>query len=217
MNRFGAHHRRAPRRADDRDARRCSSGSASTPPRSAATTASCSSRTSGIVTMRPSDVPTYVEAGAADVGITGKDVLTGAARAPGRSSCSTSASGRCRMIVARRRRRARTRPPRRCAGSASCASRRSTRGSPRAYFEETGRQAEIVEVKGSVELAPLTGLVEAIVDLTATGHDAARERPRHPRGDRDVDRAADRRPGRPQAQGGRRSTSVRAERAAWPA
>jgi ATP phosphoribosyltransferase len=38
-----------------------------------------------------------------------------------------------------------------------------------AYFEETGRQAEIVEVKGSVELAPLTGLVEAIVDLTATG------------------------------------------------
>ena len=37
------------------------------------------------------------------------------------------------------------------------------------HFEETGRQAEIVEVKGSVELAPLTGLVEAIVDLTATG------------------------------------------------
>ena len=37
------------------------------------------------------------------------------------------------------------------------------------YFERTGRQAEIVEVKGSVELAPLTGLVDAIVDLTATG------------------------------------------------
>ena len=37
------------------------------------------------------------------------------------------------------------------------------------HFEETGRQAEIVEVKGSVELAPLTGIVEAIVDLTATG------------------------------------------------
>jgi ATP phosphoribosyltransferase len=36
-------------------------------------------------------------------------------------------------------------------------------------MEETGRQAEIVEVKGSVELAPLTGMVEAIVDLTATG------------------------------------------------
>jgi ATP phosphoribosyltransferase len=37
------------------------------------------------------------------------------------------------------------------------------------HFEATGRQAEIIEVKGSVELAPLTGLVEAIVDLTATG------------------------------------------------
>ena len=37
------------------------------------------------------------------------------------------------------------------------------------WLEDTGRQAEIVEVKGSVELAPLTGLVEAIVDLTATG------------------------------------------------
>jgi ATP phosphoribosyltransferase len=36
-------------------------------------------------------------------------------------------------------------------------------------FERTGRQAEIVEVKGSVELAPLTGLAEGIVDLTATG------------------------------------------------
>jgi ATP phosphoribosyltransferase len=37
------------------------------------------------------------------------------------------------------------------------------------YFERTGRQVEIVEVKGSVELAPLTGLVHGIVDLTATG------------------------------------------------
>jgi ATP phosphoribosyltransferase len=38
-----------------------------------------------------------------------------------------------------------------------------------AHFERTGRQVEIIEVKGSVELAPLTGLVDAIVDLTATG------------------------------------------------
>ena len=37
------------------------------------------------------------------------------------------------------------------------------------YFQATGRQAELVEVKGSVELAPLTGMVDAIVDLTATG------------------------------------------------
>jgi ATP phosphoribosyltransferase len=37
------------------------------------------------------------------------------------------------------------------------------------YFTGTGRQAEIVEVKGSVEIAPLIGLTDAIVDLTATG------------------------------------------------
>jgi ATP phosphoribosyltransferase len=41
------------------------------------------------------------------------------------------------------------------------------------HLEETGRQAEIVEVKGSVELAPLTGVVEAIIDLTATGNTLA--------------------------------------------
>ena len=45
------------------------------------------------------------------------------------------------------------------------------------HFAATGRQAEIVEVKGSVELAPLTGLVDGIVDLTATGQDARREQP----------------------------------------
>ena len=41
------------------------------------------------------------------------------------------------------------------------------------HFAESGRQAEIVEVKGSVELAPLTGLVDGIVDLTATGRTLA--------------------------------------------
>jgi ATP phosphoribosyltransferase len=121
----------------------------------------------GIVTMRPSDVPTYVEAGAADIGITGKDVLM---EQSGRSVCDLldRGYGRCRMVLASvddepdpaaealRRLgvvRVATKYPRIAAG----------------FFERTGRQAEIVEVKGSVELAPLTGLVEAIVDLTATG------------------------------------------------
>ena len=69
------------------------------------------------------------------------------------------------------------------------------------YFERTGRQAEIVEVKGSVELAPLTGLVEAIVDLTATGT-TLRENGLVVREEIVVcDGAADRQPGRAQAQG----------------
>ena len=41
------------------------------------------------------------------------------------------------------------------------------------HFQATGRQADIVEVKGSVELAPLTGLADGIVDLTATGRTLA--------------------------------------------
>src|SRR3954466_12899244 len=121
----------------------------------------------GIVTMRPSDVPTYVEAGAADVGITGKDVLT---EQDERSVVELLdlGFGPCRMILAT------------IAGEPDPAAEALRRlGVVRVatkypkiaarHLEATGRQAEIVEVKGSVELAPLTGLVEAIVDLTATG------------------------------------------------
>jgi ATP phosphoribosyltransferase len=121
----------------------------------------------GIVTMRPSDVPTYVEAGAADVGITGKDVLTEQDERHVVELLDLG-YGPCRMIVAT------------VAGDPDPAAealrrlgvmRVATKYSRIAarYFEQTGRQAEIVEVKGSVELAPLTGLVEAIVDVTATG------------------------------------------------
>ena len=72
-----------------------------------------------------------------------------------------------------------------------------------AHFPATGRQAEIVEVKGSVELAPLTGLVDGIVDLTATGTTLAENGLRDDRGDRGLHRAPDRQPGGAQAEGGR--------------
>jgi ATP phosphoribosyltransferase len=138
----------------------------------------------GVITMRPSDVPTYVEAGAADLGITGKDVLaelalahSPGAEAPGAGGPPAAREvyelldlgyGRCTMVLASR------------AGEPDPAAEalrhlgvmRIATKYPRIaarHLEETGRQAEIVEVKGSVELAPLTGLVEAIVDLTATG------------------------------------------------
>ncbi len=62
------------------------------------------------------------------------------------------------------------------------------------YFESSGRQAEVIEVKGSVELAPISGLADGIVDLTATGTHAAREPPRGARGDRGLHRAAGREP-----------------------
>ncbi len=120
----------------------------------------------GIVTMRPSDVPTYVEAGAADIGITGKDVLTEQSDRDVYELLDLG-FGRCVMVLATEAGEDRTAEALRRLGVVRVASKYYKTAA--AYFEATGRQAEIVEVKGSVELAPLTGLVEAIVDLTATG------------------------------------------------
>ena len=120
----------------------------------------------GIVTMRPSDVPTYVEAGAADIGITGKDVLTEQADREVYELLDLG-FGRCVMVLATQAGEDRTAEALRRLGVVRVATKYYK--TAQAYFEATGRQAEIVEVKGSVELAPLTGLVEAIVDLTATG------------------------------------------------
>jgi ATP phosphoribosyltransferase len=123
-------------------------------------------REAGIVTMRPSDVPTYVEAGAADIGVTGKDVLMEQSERELYELLDLG-YGRCTMVLAS------------VAGDDPLAEALRRLGVMRVatkypriaarHFEATGRQAEIVEVKGSVELAPLTGLVEGIVDLTATG------------------------------------------------
>ncbi|MCX6385091.1 MAG: ATP phosphoribosyltransferase [Solirubrobacterales bacterium] len=120
----------------------------------------------GLITMRPSDVPTYVEAGAADLGITGKDVLMEQSERA-IYELADLGFGRCEMVVAS------------VAGPDPAAEALRRLGVMRIatkypkiatrHFEATGRQSEIVEVKGSVELAPLTGLVDAIVDLTATG------------------------------------------------
>jgi ATP phosphoribosyltransferase len=124
----------------------------------------------GIVTMRPSDVPTYVEAGAADVGITGKDVLTEQDEREVVELLDLG-YGPCRMVFATVATAPGEPDPAAEALRRLGVMRVATKYYRIAarYFEATGRQAEIVEVKGSVELAPLTGLVEAIVDLTATG------------------------------------------------
>jgi len=121
---------------------------------------------SGIITMRPSDVPTYVEAGAADIGITGKDVLMEQAEREVYELIDLG-YGRCRMVLAGVAGEDRVAEALRRLGVVRIATKYPRIAS--AHFLATGRQAEIVEVKGSVELAPLTGLVEAIVDLTATG------------------------------------------------
>ena len=120
----------------------------------------------GIVTMRPSDVPTYVEAGAADIGITGKDVLMEQSEREVYELMDLG-YGRCLMVLAGVAGTDRAQEALRRLGVVRIATK-YPRIAAR-HFLDTGRQAEIVEVKGSVELAPLTGLAEAIVDLTATG------------------------------------------------
>jgi ATP phosphoribosyltransferase len=120
----------------------------------------------GIVTMRPSDVPTYVEAGAADIGITGKDVLMEQSEREVYELVDLG-YGRCQMVLAGVAGEDRAAEALRRLGVVRIATKYPRIAT--AHFLNTGRQAEIVEVKGSVELAPLTGLVEAIVDLTATG------------------------------------------------
>ena len=121
---------------------------------------------SGVLTVRPSDVPTYVEAGAADIGITGKDVLLEQADREVYELLDLGYGG-CRMIVATRDGDDPLGEPLRRRGVVRVATKYPRIA--RDHFRATGRQAEIVEVKGSVELAPLTGLADAIVDLTATG------------------------------------------------
>jgi ATP phosphoribosyltransferase len=119
-----------------------------------------------LVTMRPSDVPTYVEAGAADVGITGKDVLLEQVDRALYELLDLR-YGYCRMVLAGRVGDTRLGEAQRRLGLIRIATK-YPRTAER-HFESTGRQVELVEVKGSIELAPLVGLSDAIVDLVATG------------------------------------------------
>jgi ATP phosphoribosyltransferase len=123
-----------------------------------------------LITMRPSDVPTYVEAGAAELGITGKDVLL-EQRDRAVYELLDLRYGACRMVLAGRRGDERLADSERRLGAMRIATK-YPRTAER-HFEETGRQAEVIEVKGSVELAPLVGLADGIVDLVDTGRTLA--------------------------------------------
>ena len=118
------------------------------------------------IVSRPSDVPVFVEHGAADLGVVGKDVLE--EQEPNVMELRDLGTGACRMILAAPRREADA------VGEAISRAevvRVATKfpNTARRYFEGIGRQAEVIELHGSIELAPLVGLAECIVDLTATG------------------------------------------------
>ena len=117
-----------------------------------------------LILVRPSDVPAYVDHGAADLGIVGKDVLW---ETPGSHyELVDLRFGGCRLVLAVPNAstldgpatwppllRVATKYPRTAA----------------AWFERCGQAVDVVQLHGSVELAPQVGLVDGIVDLTATG------------------------------------------------
>jgi ATP phosphoribosyltransferase len=118
------------------------------------------------IVSRAADVPVFVEHGAADLGIVGKDVLDeGGFNVMELRDLGT---GACRMVLA---------APRAEAERVSEAIDRAEvvrvatkfPNTARRFFEGIGRQAEVIELHGSIELAPLVGLSECIVDLVATG------------------------------------------------
>lgn len=115
-----------------------------------------------LLVVRPSDAPTYVEYGAADFGIAGKDVLL---EVPTRNLYEMIDLGiaKCRLMVA-------------CKADAPPLPHQHIRvaskyiASARAHFAAQGRQANVIKLYGAMELAPLVGLADCIVDLVDTGN-----------------------------------------------
>jgi ATP phosphoribosyltransferase len=111
--------------------------------------------------LKPDDVPTYVEYGAADIGVVGRDILM--EREYDLYAPLDLHIGVCRLVVAGK------------PGNAGVATGRTLRVATkytniaRRYFLKKGEQVDFVYVQGSVELAPLTGLSDVIVDLVESG------------------------------------------------
>ena len=115
-----------------------------------------------VLVLRSSDVPTYVAHGAADIGIAGSDVLD----EEGRDLYQPLdlGIGKCRMIIAER-------------GDAPVDERSQIHlrigtkypKTTAAYLARRGLTAEIIKLSGAIELGPLTGLCERIMDITQTG------------------------------------------------
>ncbi len=117
-----------------------------------------------LVLIRSSDVPTYVQYGSADVGIAGKDVLVehGGEGLYERvdlkiAPCKMMTAGFANRPLPRTRLKVATKYP----------------GITRQFFLDQGRQVELIKLYGSMELAPVVGLADIIVDLVDTGNTLA--------------------------------------------
>ena len=119
-----------------------------------------------VVLVRASDVPTYVQCGGADLGVAGKDILLEHGGADLYQPLDLHIA-RCRMSVA-------TRDDFNYAAAVRHGSRirvaTKYTAIARNHFADKGVHVDLVKLYGSMELAPLTGLADAIVDLVSTGN-----------------------------------------------
>lgn len=114
--------------------------------------------------VKPSDVAIYVERGAADAGVAGKDILL--EYRPEVYELLDLGLGRCRMCVA---------GPKGFRDDRGRVLRVATKfpNIARAYYREKSREIDIISLHGSIELAPILGLSDVIVDLVETGRTLA--------------------------------------------
>ncbi len=121
-----------------------------------------------IIIVRATDVPTYVEYGAADIGIAGKDVLL-EYDGNGLYEPLDLKIAQCKMVVAEPKQLVKEGNP----GVKNTGRKRvATKyvNIARNYFASQGKQVEIIKLYGSMELAPVLGLADQIVDLVDTGN-----------------------------------------------
>ncbi|MFT3778146.1 MAG: ATP phosphoribosyltransferase [Ottowia sp.] len=126
-----------------------------------------------VVLVRATDVPTYVEYGGADLGVTGKDVLIehganqdGSPRGTGLYQPLDLQIAKCHMAVAAPAGFDYARAVRQ--GSRITVATKYT-AIAREFFADKGVHVDLIKLYGSMELAPLTGMADAIVDLVSTG------------------------------------------------
>lgn len=114
------------------------------------------------IMVKPSDVPVYVEYGTADIGIAGKDTLLEEGRLL--YEMLDLKIGHCKLVVAGY-------PERRQSGIINSHIRVATKypNITRNYFSSRGENVDIIKLNGSVELGPLTGLSDVILDIVESG------------------------------------------------
>ncbi len=115
-----------------------------------------------VLIVRPSDVPVYVEYGAADLGVVGKDVLL--EQCPDVYEPVDLGLGICKLVVAKPNGQT---PIQRLSSKLRVATKYPN--ITERFFNQQGLPVELIKLYGSIELAPLVGLADRIVDLVETG------------------------------------------------